>query len=92
MINIGFLSSSIFDQKNINIDIFMTSFRIIYLAKIITIDLANCFFDYAITKGNPDLKSYKSNCFTHITSKRYTPDEFYQIIIDLGAFKQSIAI
>ena len=36
-----------------------------------------------------DITDYKQDPFVYITTKRYTPKEFYSIIIDTGAFKKS---
>ena len=91
MIDVGFSSPSSLDQDNVNTDTFITSFGTIHSAKIITTDLANRSFDHAITGSNPDLKRHESDPFTYITSERYTSDEFYGIIIDTGASKQSTA-
>lgn len=91
MIDIGFSSPSLLDQENVNTDTFITPFRIIHSAKTMTIDLANRFFDYPITGSNPNLKRYKSDPFTYITSEKYTSDIFYRIMIDTGASKQPTA-
>jgi hypothetical protein len=32
---------------------------------------------------------YKQDLFAYITTKRYTPKEFYGVIIDIGASKKS---
>ena len=91
MIDAGFSSLFSLDQDNVNTDTFITSFGIIHSAKIITSDLTNCFFDHAIIGNNPNLKRHESDCFTYITSERYTSDEFYGIKINIRAFKQSTA-
>jgi len=36
-----------------------------------------------------DTIDYKQDLFTYITTERYTPKEFYGVIIDIGAFKKS---
>ena len=36
-----------------------------------------------------DVTDYKQDLFIYITTERYTPKEFYSIIIDTGAFKKS---
>ena len=36
-----------------------------------------------------DIIDYKQNLFVYITIKRYTPKEFYGVIIDIGASKKS---
>ena len=37
-----------------------------------------------------DVTDYKQNLFAYITTKHYTPKEFYGVIIDTGASKKSI--
>ena len=54
-------------------------------------DLANSFFDYAIIGNNPDLDGHELVLFTYISSERYTSNEVYGIMIDIGASKQSTA-
>ena len=70
---------------------FITSFGKIHSAKTMTMDLANCSFNHAITGSNPDLDRHESDPFTYITSERYTLDEFYKIMIDTRASKQLTA-
>ena len=36
-----------------------------------------------------DVTDRKQDLFAYITIKRYTPKEFYSVIIDIGAFKKS---
>jgi len=36
-----------------------------------------------------DVIDYKQDLFTYITTERYTPKEFYGVIIDIGASKKS---
>lgn len=48
IIDIKFLLSFPLNQENLNIETFITSFRIIHLAKTMTTNLANRFFDYTI--------------------------------------------
>jgi len=36
-----------------------------------------------------DVTDYKQDPFTYITTERYTPREFYGVIIDIGASKKS---
>ena len=36
-----------------------------------------------------DVIDYKQDLFVYITTKRYTPKEFYSVIIDIGASKKS---
>ena len=88
MIGVGFSSPFPLDQENLNTDIFITSFGTIYSAKIITIDLTNRFFEYAITGNNPNFNRHESDPFTYITSKRYISVEFYGIMIDTKASKR----
>ena len=38
-----------------------------------------------------DITDYKQDLFIYITIKRYTPKEFYSVIINIGAFKKSTA-
>ena len=56
-----------------------------------TTDLANRFFDHATTKSSLNLKRDKSDFFIYITSKKYTLDKFYGIMIDTRASKQLTA-
>lgn len=52
MIDIKSLLFFLFDKKNLKIDVFITFFNIIYSAQIISIDLANLFFNHSFTKNN----------------------------------------
>ena len=36
-----------------------------------------------------DITNYKQDLFVYITTKRYTPKEFYSVIINIGTFKKS---
>ena len=38
-----------------------------------------------------DVINYKQDLFAYITTERYTPKEFYSVIIDIGVFKKSTA-
>ena len=38
-----------------------------------------------------DIMDYKQDPFIYITTERYTPKEFYSIMIDIGASKKSTA-
>lgn len=92
MIDIRFSSPSPLDQNNISTDpfitdTFITSFGTIHSARIIKTDLANCFFEHSITGINPSLEYYKLDPFIYITLEKYTLDEFYGIMIDIGASK-----
>ncbi len=91
IINVGFSSPSNFDQENVNINTFITSFETIHQTETMTVYLANCFFDHAITGVNPTLTPHESDRITYITSKRYTSNKSYGIMIDTGASKQSTA-
>lgn len=55
-----------------------------------TINWANQFFDYVIPRNSSDLKYYKSNLFIYILLKRYTLDNFYEIMINTRVSKQLI--
>jgi hypothetical protein len=62
---------------------------------IITV-LANCSFIHLIILKNQstntpviDIMDYKQDLFVYITTKHYTPKEFYSIIINIGASKKS---
>src|ERR1700722_18324664 len=48
---------------------------------------------YASTPARPimDVTDYKQDLFAYITIERYTPKEFYGVIIDIGASKKSTA-
>lgn len=91
MIDVRFLSLFLLNQKNINTDTFITSFKIIYLIKIIKTDFTKFFFEYTIIKSNLDLKCYKSDFFVYITPEKYILDKYYRIIINMRAFKQLTA-
>ena len=91
MIDVRFLSPSNLDQENVNTNTFMTSVGTIHQAETMTAYLANCSFDHAITEADPALTPHESDPFTYITSKKYTSDKFYGIMIDTGASKRSIA-
>ena len=67
MIDMRFSSLSSLNQDNVNTDIFITSFGIIYSAKTITSDLVNHSFEYAIIGNNPNFNCHKSDPFTYIT-------------------------
>ena len=36
-----------------------------------------------------DVTDYKQDLFAYITTERYTPKEFYSVIINIGASKKS---
>jgi hypothetical protein len=38
-----------------------------------------------------DITDHKQDPFAYITTKYYTPKEFYSVIINIGAFKKSTA-
>ena len=75
MIDVRFSLLFSLDQKTVNTDTFITSFRKIHSAKIISTNLANRSFDYVIIGSNPNLKPHKSDSFTYINSERYTLDD-----------------
>lgn len=75
-IDIEFSSPSLLNQQNLNIIIFITFFEKIHLVKTIITNFANYFFEYIITRNNPNLNYCKSESFTYITLKRYTVDKF----------------
>lgn len=90
MINIRFLLSFLLNKINLNTDIFITSFKIIHSAKTIILYFINYFINHILIRSNQDLKYYKLDLFIYITLERYISDEFYEIMIDIRAFKQSI--
>jgi len=62
----------------------------------ITTVLADRSFIYSVAPENhsastpvTDVIDYKQDPFAYITTERYTPKEFYGVIIDTGAFKKS---
>jgi hypothetical protein len=62
----------------------------------ITTVLANRSFIYLVTPKNYsistpiiDVIDYKQDLFVYITIERYTPKEFYGVIINIGASKKS---
>jgi len=65
----------------------------------ITTVLANHFFIYLIAPKNQpistlvgpatDVTDCKQDLFAYITTERYTPKEFYSVIINTGASKKS---
>ncbi len=91
MIDVEFSSPSNLDQENVNTNTFINSFGTIYQAKTMTLYLANCSFDHAITGADPTLTPHESDSFTYIISERHTSDKFYGIMIDTGASKRSTA-
>jgi len=61
----------------------------------ITTVLADRFFIHLVTPKNHsastpviDVIDYKQDPFAYITIERYTPKEFYGVIIDIGASKK----
>ena len=59
--------------------------------------LADRSFIYLIAPKNHSIRTpiidvidYKQDLFIYITIERYTPKEFYGVIIDIGASKKSI--
>src|ERR1700722_9960998 len=77
---------------------FLTTFRPFIdnqAFNIITV-LANRSFIYLVAPKNYsastpiiDIIDYKQNLFAYITIERYTPKEFYSVIIDIGTSKKS---
>jgi len=59
----------------------------------ITTILANCSFIHLITPKNHSVNTpiidYKLDLFVYITIKRYTPKEFYGVMINTGVSKKS---
>ena len=60
--------------------------------------LADCSFIHLITPKNYsistpviDITDHKQDLFIYITIERYTPKEFYSIIINIGTSKKSTA-
>ena len=55
--------------------------------------LANCSFIHLIAPKNYSASTptidHKQDLFAYITTERYTPKEFYSVIIDIGASKKS---
>jgi hypothetical protein len=58
--------------------------------------LADCSFIHLIIPKNQSVSTpikpiidYKQDLFIYITTKHYTPKEFYSIIIDTDTFKKS---
>jgi len=47
--------------------------------------------NYSTSTTVTDVTDYKQDLFAYITIKRYTPKEFYSVIIDIGASKKSTA-
>ena len=64
----------------------------------ITTVLADCSFIHLIVPKNHsasisiiDVIDHKQDLFVYITTERYTPKEFYSVIINTGASKKSTA-
>jgi len=64
----------------------------------ITTVLADRSFIHLVTPKNhsastpiTDIIDHKQDLFAYITTERYTPKEFYGVIIDIGASKKSTA-
>jgi len=58
--------------------------------------LANCSFIHLVAPKNhsvstpiTDVTDYEQDLFAYITTERYTPKEFYGVIINIGASKKS---
>src|SRR6266581_4057314 len=79
---------------------FLTTFRLFTDSQAfnITTILANHSFTHSITPKNhsvstpvTDITDHEQDLFTYITTERYTPKEFYGIIINTSASKKSTA-
>jgi len=62
----------------------------------ITTVLADCSFihsvapkNYSVSTPVMDVIDYEQDPFVYITTERYTPKEFYGVMIDIGASKKS---
>ena len=88
-------------QEQETLETFLTTFRPFTDSQAfntITV-LANRSFIYLIVPKNQpvsifirsitDVIDYKQDLFAYITIERYTPKEFYSVIIDIGASKKS---
>ena len=87
-------------QEQETLETFLTTFRTFTDSQAfnITTVLANCSFIYLIAPKNHfisnliiDITDYKQDLFAYITTERYTPKEFYGVIINIGASKKSTA-
>ena len=88
-------------QEQKTLEIFLTTFRPFTDSQAfnITTVLANYSFIHLLTlKNQPistpatfiiDVTDYKQDLFIYITTERYTPKEFYGVIIDIDASKKS---
>ena len=47
--------------------------------------------NHSISTPIIDITDYKQNLFIYITTKRYTPKEFYGVIININTSKKSTA-
>jgi len=45
--------------------------------------------NYSVSTPFTDVIDYKQDLFAYITTERYTPKEFYGVIINTGASKKS---
>ena len=45
--------------------------------------------NYFISTPVTDVTDHEQDPFAYITTERYTPKEFYSVIIDIGAFRKS---
>src|SRR6266571_1941853 len=76
---------------------FLTTFRPFMDSQAfnITTVLADCSFTHLIAPKNHSISTpvtdHKQDPFAYITTERYTPKEFYGVIIDTGASKKSTA-
>src|SRR3984885_13443709 len=86
------------NQKQEILETFLTTFRPFTDSQAfnITTILADRSFIYLITPKNhsastpiTDVTDYKQDPFTYITTERYTPKEFYSVIINTDTSKKS---
>ena len=88
-------------QGQKTLEMFLTTFKPFTDSQafnIITILANHSFIHLFVPKNQPisipvrpiiDVTDYKQDLFAYITIERYTPKEFYSVIIDIGASKKS---
>ena len=85
-------------QEQETLKIFLTTFGPFMDSQAfnITTVLANYFFIHSIAPKNysvstpiTDITDHEQDLFAYITTERYTPKEFYSVIINTGASKKS---
>ena len=80
------------DPQTQSIKTFITSFGPLEHAKAITTDLENRSFKHTLgTNFDNPTTDLDSDSFAYIATDRYTPKEFYGIMVDSGASKHSTA-